>query len=575
MYRNVILDFISNNHKTLILNEYLQMTFVFLQFDVDNLGRFKKNIGDIMIYHVKEPYVFEKQYDIGKLSGSVIEIFLNNKETVTFLYDEVTFEVNDPFYLKDLRKQTFKSLTVLPIIENEQTVGFSLIYSNKIKPLYELTNNKLLSLKHKLEKDFENVLENMVKDAIWKEESQYIIVQFNGNEYYCNDSVKKALHLLKNNIDKNSSSYKRVRSFTMQMHKINKDDMTIFYLLPSLNKIDLDLGYYPIKNINKHGFSEKFAMIYVREAIENDGLSKLHEQLFEFIDKNLPEALYNFYLSDHNAIVVVINMNINKKLQMELDYILKKIYHVVLNATTDISALTNLNEIVNYLDMVMPQTFKFEDYSEYLNGKNKQILSCDLNYFNSNKVLLKVDEQRVIGEVVILPIDNYYIQSAYDIFESRMIEEMDKIPLNKYNAPVFTILLTSTLKRKVMESLKKIIANYKNAKLIVHIPPICDLNTQVCFEQIVKLKNMGFVLIADSTIFMDIKRNICLKEMDAILIRKFECDESFYANNDFNQILFEKYYQEGMVVVYYGIPQEADVKAINELSCVIIDKENN
>ena len=39
MYRNVILDFISNNHKTLISNEYLQMTFVFLQFDVDDLGK--------------------------------------------------------------------------------------------------------------------------------------------------------------------------------------------------------------------------------------------------------------------------------------------------------------------------------------------------------------------------------------------------------------------------------------------------------------------------------------------------------------------------------------------------------
>ena len=107
MYRNVILDFISNNHKTLISNEYLQMTFVFLQFDVDDLGKFGIDIGNIMIYHVKEPYVFEKQYDIGKLAGTIIEILLTSKEPLTFLYDEVTFEINDPFYLKDLRKQTF------------------------------------------------------------------------------------------------------------------------------------------------------------------------------------------------------------------------------------------------------------------------------------------------------------------------------------------------------------------------------------------------------------------------------------------------------------------------------------
>ena len=161
----------------------------------------------------------------------------------------------------------------------------------------------------------------------------------------------------------------------------------------------------------------------------------------------------------------------------------------------------------------MPQSFKFEEYSNYLNSQNKQILTCDLNYFNTNKVLVKVDEQKVIGDVVISPIDNYYIQSAYDMFENRMIEEMDKIPLNKYSAPVFTILLTSTLKRKVIESLKKIITKYKNTKLIIHLPLISDLDTKTCFEQIVKLKNMGFVLIADSTIFMNIKKNICLKEM--------------------------------------------------------------
>ena len=122
--------FKQNNHKTLISNEYLQMTFVFLQFDVDDLGKFGIDIGNIMIYHVKEPYVFEKQYDIGKLAGTIIEILLTSKEPLTFLYDEVTFEINDPFYLKDLRKQTFKSLTVYPIIENEQIVGFALIYSN-------------------------------------------------------------------------------------------------------------------------------------------------------------------------------------------------------------------------------------------------------------------------------------------------------------------------------------------------------------------------------------------------------------------------------------------------------------
>ena len=49
----------------------------------------------------------------------------------------------------------------------------------------------------------------------------------------------------------------------------------------------------------------------------------------------------------------------------------------------------------------------------------------------------------------------------------------------------------------------------------------------------------------------------------------FECKTTEDIQN------FKKYYQEGMVVIYEGIPQEVDVEMINELSCIIIDKENN
>ena len=69
----------------------------------------------------------------------------------------------------------------------------------------------MLNLKRKLEKDFVNVVENSIKDMIWQEENQYVIVQSAEKEYYCNDSVKKALHLMNNNVDKASSTYKRVK----------------------------------------------------------------------------------------------------------------------------------------------------------------------------------------------------------------------------------------------------------------------------------------------------------------------------------------------------------------------------
>ena len=80
-------------------------------------------------------------------------------------------------------------------------------------------------------------------------------------------------------------------------------------------------------------------MIYARDVNSSIEFNKLQDLLTDYIDKYLPETIFNFYLSDANAIVIVINKQLNKKLQIELDYALKKIYHIVLNTPTDISSL--------------------------------------------------------------------------------------------------------------------------------------------------------------------------------------------------------------------------------------------
>lgn len=47
---------------------------------------------------------------------------------------------------------------------------------------------------------------------------------------------------------------------------------------------------------------------------------------------------------------------------------------------------------------------------------------------------------------------------------------------------------------------------------------------------------------------------------------------SLISNNPFNQRLFNMYYEYGKVVIFEGIPKECDVELINELTCLIIDK---
>ena len=53
---------------------------------------------------------------------------------------------------------------------------------------------------------------------------------------------------------------------------------------------------------------------------------------------------------------------------------------------------------------------------------------------------------------------------------------------------------------------------------------------------------------------------------------KNELTNSLISNNPFNQRLFNMYYEYGKVVIFEGIPKECDVELINELTCLIIDK---
>jgi hypothetical protein len=71
---------------------------------------------------------------------------------------------------------------------------------------------------------------------------------------------------------------------------------------------------------------------------------------------------------------------------------------------------------------------------------------------------------------------------------------------------------------------------------------------------------------------MSFEYNICLRLADAILIRKNELVNSLVSNNPFNQKLFKAYYEYGKVVIFEEIPKECDIELINELTCLIIDK---
>lgn len=153
-----------------------------------------------------------------------------------------------------------------------------------------------------------------------------------------------------------------------------------------------------------------------------------------------------------------------------------------------------------------------------------------------------------------------------------MINMFDTSLKKDFERPIFTILTKSLARRKIYEQLKKIIIKYPETKIILHTAKIFNESVESIYHAMIKIKELGYIIIIDSSIFMSLEYNICLKLADAILIRKNELTNSLISNNPFNQRLFNMYYEYGKVVIFEGIPKECDVELINELTCLIIDK---
>ena len=86
------------------------------------------------------------------------------------------------------------------------------------------------------------------------------------------------------------------------------------------------------------------------------------------------------------------------------------------------------------------------------------------------------------------------------------------------------------------------------------------------------IKELGFIIVVDSSIFMNLEYNLCLKIADAVLIREKEVENSLLSGNFVNQNFFQMLYDNGIVVIMEKIPLEEDQELINELTCLIVDQ---
>lgn len=98
MYRNIILEFLANNDQTLHENGCYQMTIVLFPSQTLGCNRLFKEDDDVTIYHIKNPYTFEKTYSMHNLEGTIVELLIEDQNKKKFSYSDFQYEIKDPYY---------------------------------------------------------------------------------------------------------------------------------------------------------------------------------------------------------------------------------------------------------------------------------------------------------------------------------------------------------------------------------------------------------------------------------------------------------------------------------------------
>lgn len=575
MYRNVILEFLNINQKVMRDNELLQMTIVLFPNNNKTIDKIFKNKENILVYHIKDQYTFSKEYSFNNLNNNILEMALESNESFTANIEDFSFEINDPYYLKDIKNINFNSVEIIPVKENDEVISVVLIYSNLKNVSFKISNHKLVTFINKLNSDLQEEINKKVNELININENYYYVVKsIKSQQYFISDNLNKEYHFNESIIDKKSNLYPRLKKLLEIMKYSSTDDFELYYI--SKNKLrekSDNLEILLIDVINLHNFKDDYSLIFTKDLDEKLSSTLLAKKYFDAFKKIIPDVSYKCYQIENGSIIFVINSNINKKIENELKFILKKEYYILINIPKDLSKNTNLLNVASYLNEMLPISFNLNDYKSYLENDNYEKYLCDKATLPSKKIMIKADTLETIGEIITGPLENYYKLSTYKIFENATINNLESAINKNLKSPIFTLLVTSITRRKILEQLKRIIIKYPNTKLIIHAPLILKLSGENVFNHILKLKEMGFIIIVDSTIFMNIEFSTSLKIADAVLVRKNECQNSIIESNPYNKCLFNEYYENGKVLIFETIPSETDADLINELTCLVIDKD--
>lgn len=524
MYRNTILEFLSTKHLNLSTQAYFQMTICMLGSKYsDSITKLIKKEDDVNVYHIKEPRIYHKSYNFELLESTIVMMLLELKQEVCFNKEELNFQLQDPYYLDDLRKIDFSSVQATPVIENDELIAVVLTYYNNKDGKVKYTNNELVKLVNNLTKAEENYYEKELITNVITYNKFYLLAKKN-QQLYFNDELKKKFGYSSNiSTLKDLSISRKVSNFLdlQGIKKIKYEGLDVYYLeikknIKNVSNKDI-LAMY---NINNHGLSKDFSYIMIRksplEELEYD-LTKVLEWL-----NKIEDIKYKIHEYNDETLIVLINKLISLDEVRYLKETLKDDYIVLLKSPSDVTENMNLIRLSDYLYEVQPEKFTYQEYIDYLNKHNTISLNYGDKVKSGNLIyqLVNVDNNEVLAKFDYLPLranlrDSHVI--SYKGIVSKELVKLSKVEESKLFVNIPYSLL---IKRKTLEDVKKILAN--NNSLWINVIYDGDSNYDEFIKNIAKFKKMNLSMCCDSSVYLNFYLMASIDLFDAIYVQNEE-----------------------------------------------------
>lgn len=514
-----------SNHHRLILLEFLsryklnsleQMTLIILNKKYPNsIAELLYQSNNIYVYHIKGTRVFSKEYAKDIINNSITDMIVSMGIQIELSYNDFTYPINDPYYLKDIRQQSFSKLVIIPLVNQENLIdAYALFYLKDEAEAILIEQKHLLKLLNDLIEDEIKMTEyhflKEINTTLWhiEKDNKNIFSKAFFDKFLTEEEVKQSIG--------NLSLIKTIESNGLLVKLYHEKQL----------EAAPKYSFLGIGELSNERIDENSTVIFFQARNKDDMSIIDHYQIIKKqLDKFTDVISNGLYQINLDALAIVLNERIHQKRLISLKQQLKAYRIVYLRPNKEFTLKMDLKTIINYLYNYQEiEIFNANDYLiERIQMEKQKLLIKDIvddNY--------QVEEKKIINSITKNILGTYW--NSFDFKNDQYFQFIHQMQLINYLLkkntvfPFIKIDAKTFIKRELWTSLKKLSTLYKEKIGIIITNGNIDNNSLLKYFN--KLINLGYYIIIDHEIFSNLEKSVLLNYFGGIFINNKIINES-------------------------------------------------